>query len=287
MTEFKCEQCDMPEDDFHDAMEDITNTGKFNPKMFIYIVKQKDNLIFELKDKIRILNTQIELLNKINSLTYSKKDIDNTKQSDCKKIEDNNSIKSVSTHEPSVSKNSGNHRNEETPKINTRNKITTGQLSNELLKIETERKCQEVINLASLDRSPPLDNLASNESNSWTEVRKKKHSNRRRIVGNNREDTVKGVPKQVELHVYRVDKDTSIESFTDSVKKNFPEAECESLNSKHPDSYKSFKDESTSNVLVCQMRSSGNPQLDSDYIRNEWMDEYLILPSIKCYKVNP
>ncbi|KAG5886705.1 hypothetical protein JTB14_015770 [Gonioctena quinquepunctata] len=158
-----------------------------------------------------------------------------------KKAQDNYLIKSLSTLVPSVSKNSGNQLNEQISK--TSNEIATGQLSNELLKIESERKCQDVIN------------LAPNESNDWTEVRRNKYSNRRRIVGNNREDTVKGVPKHVDLHVYKVDKDTSIESFTSSVIQNFPESE--SLNSKHPDSYTSFKDR----ILEENLKNSMNPKL--------------------------
>lgn len=50
--DFKCEQCDLPELDFFDAMEDTTSTGSLKSKMFVYIIKQKDCLINELRDKI-------------------------------------------------------------------------------------------------------------------------------------------------------------------------------------------------------------------------------------------
>lgn len=250
MCDFKCEQCDISDGVFYDTMEEFCNSGKFNPKMLIYIIKQKDDLIHELRDKINILNTQIDLINKVNSLTHIDKH-SSVNTSSNKKVEvhkkptDKVLEKTQTTPVPINNNTKGNSSN---GTKNNQNKFTTNQLSSEILKIQTERKCNEVIN------------LTSNEDN-WTEVRRRnnntKYRNKMKIVGNNKEDTVKGVPKSVELHVYRVEKDATVESFTKLVRKNFPEATCEILNSKHPDLYKSFK----VTILEENFRKSMNPDL--------------------------
>ncbi|KAG5893029.1 hypothetical protein JTB14_026581 [Gonioctena quinquepunctata] len=55
------------------------------------------------------------------------------------------------------------------------------------------------------------------------------------ITGNNKGTVAVGVPKHVTLHVCRVDKETTVASFTALLNENFPEAMCESTNSRFPE----------------------------------------------------
>nr|CAI5847941.1 unnamed protein product [Callosobruchus analis] len=64
------------------------------------------------------------------------------------------------------------------------------------------------------------------------------------IIGDygNREDSdIKGVPSYTQLHVYRLSRDTTMQSLTEFLKVTFPEVICEAMSSKHPDLYFSFK----------------------------------------------
>lgn len=61
------------------------------------------------------------------------------------------------------------------------------------------------------------------------------------MVGNNTEVTIKGVPKFAELHVHRIDINTTAEKLSSRLKPSFPEVECESITSKHPELYTSYK----------------------------------------------
>lgn len=63
------------------------------------------------------------------------------------------------------------------------------------------------------------------------------------IVGNNRNVShdLKGVPKQVDLHVYRLSPNIDANILTSFLKDDFPEVTCSPLTSKHPELYSSFK----------------------------------------------
>lgn len=121
-------------------------------------------------------------------------------------------------------------------------------MSAELLRLETERKCKDIINLAN-DKPRIEDNQSSssqycsgtNNNNQWKEVNYKKRQKRQMIVGNNTEVIVKGVPKYATLHVYRVDLKTTTVEFKNLLTPYFPEVICESISPKHPDLYQSYK----------------------------------------------
>lgn len=57
-----------------DSLEVLTSVfnGKVDTKIFTYIIKKKDNYIYELKDKIGILYHQIELLITLNNTNLPK-----------------------------------------------------------------------------------------------------------------------------------------------------------------------------------------------------------------------
>ena len=102
-------------------------------------------------------------------------------------------------------------------------KVNTKQLSAELLNLQSEMKCKEIINLTnnvqmpSCSKGNPHDNIGSQ----WTQVTHSKSAASRRkrmIVGNNKESTIKGVRKLAYLHVCRVDLGTSAMDLQDSLK---------------------------------------------------------------------
>ncbi|KAG5873036.1 hypothetical protein JTB14_032734 [Gonioctena quinquepunctata] len=68
-----------------------------------------------------------------------------------------------------------------------------------------------------------------------------KKTNNYRIIGNNTNLAVKGVPKLVTLHVYRVDKGTTVNDLHTLLQKKFREVVCEALTPKFPEMYASFK----------------------------------------------
>lgn len=63
----------------------------------------------------------------------------------------------------------------------------------------------------------------------------------RGVTGSGECAAVKGVPEVVHLHVCRISPDTSAETLVGVLRSHFPEVTCESLNSKRPDIYSSFK----------------------------------------------
>ena len=94
--------------------------------------------------------------------------------------------------------------------------------------------------MPSCSKGNPHDNIGSQ----WTQVTHSKSAASRRkrmIVGNNKESTIKGVRKLAYLHVCRVDLGTSAMDLQDSLKFDFPEVQCESIQPKYPNLYLSFK----------------------------------------------
>ncbi|XP_074041177.1 uncharacterized protein [Leptinotarsa decemlineata] len=127
------------------------------------------------------------------------------------------------------------------------NMIEQGECSNSSSKIVNENdvrlavtqaehtlKLKEYIDLENDDNS-----AAPPKNKGWNEVVKKRRK-RACIIGKNQE-TVKGVPKYVSLHVCRLDPQTSSEDLTRSLVKHFPEVKCEELKSRFPTLYSSFK----------------------------------------------
>lgn len=71
---------------------------------------------------------------------------------------------------------------------------------------------------------------------------KRTKRSRQVVIGNNKNEIAKRVPKNLEHHVYRLDKETNIVPSTKLVQNYFPEAVYTSLNSKHPEFYKFFNE---------------------------------------------
>lgn len=79
VSDYKCDFCESPDTAFFDAIEDFGST-KVDTKIFVYIIKQKDALINELRDKIDLLNKYINLINE--QQTDISKDIHDDKKQD-------------------------------------------------------------------------------------------------------------------------------------------------------------------------------------------------------------
>lgn len=106
---------------------------------------------------------------------------------------------------------------------------------------EIYAESQDVISkCADLESNIGANNCAESEGK-WQDVKNKK---RRRtvLVGDNKDyANVRGVPRYVYLHIYRVDPKTTADDLADMLRINFPEVKCENLTSRHPDLYASFK----------------------------------------------
>ena len=196
----------------------------FNQKE--YILNQKEQIINELRDKIDILTNHVELLNKFvkvndtlskdnNHVVCSDKVILNTTtQLGKEKVDD-----IISQHQVS----SNVHSSASSKKIDFVNKTVSD------------------INSDNIDTSFPVNN----DKELFTTVVKRKQ-NRKVVVGKDSNGdpnlcNLKGVPRFVSLHVYRLSPETRVEHLVNYLKPRFPEVKCEQLNSKHPEEYASFK----------------------------------------------
>lgn len=218
---------------------------KVDPQIFNYIIKQKDIIIQELRDKITLLNNHIDILNKYHlnckvNEGEQKPNLNNkiSTISETKKVPNKSEHKNTS-----MTKDNGNPLNVNKQK-NT-SIISKQDLANGIMQVESQLKVRECINLANdITHSPHLSNTpvsSLKRKDEWNEVVKKRRK-RSVVVGNNTASiSVKGVPRTVDLHVYRVDPQTTVEELTDFLKPNFPEVVCESLQPKYPDLYTSYK----------------------------------------------
>lgn len=236
---------------FFDAKEMLVNVdNKVDLQLFNYIIRQKDIIIQELRDKITLLNNHIDILNKYQIFNEGEqKPNSNSKIStiaETKKVSNKNERKSNS-----MTKDVGNPVtvNKQNP-INVNNQqnsniISRENLSSGIMQAQSQLKLQECINLSSdiTTHSSQLLNtpVSSQKKEQWSEVVKKKRK-RSLVVGNNTVNmSVKGVPKTIDLHVYRVDTQTTVTELAAFLRPNFPEVICESLESRYPDLYTSYK----------------------------------------------
>nr|CAH7758009.1 unnamed protein product [Callosobruchus chinensis] len=95
--------------------------------------------------------------------------------------------------------------------------------------------------IASKTRNQPQSGVVDAEGDEeWTQV-KRRYKRKNTVVGNGEDSDIKGVPSYTQLHVYRLNKDTTMQSLTEFLKVTFPEVICEAMASKYPDLYSSFK----------------------------------------------
>ncbi|XP_023310911.1 uncharacterized protein LOC111691792 [Anoplophora glabripennis] len=118
--------------------------------------------------------------------------------------------------------------------------VTSKKLVADLLKVQSEIKCNEIINLVNDQKDVSLSDSFHQQRSDWKEVKYSKGRNRQTIIGNNVNVTIKGVPKLAALHAYRID--TTVEELESMLKMHFPEVKCDSISARHPELYSSYKD---------------------------------------------
>lgn len=82
-----------------------------------------------------------------------------------------------------------------------------------------------------------------NNGEKWRIVEPTRKRRRQTCVGISKEKvtSINAVPRDVSLHVYRLNPDTTENDLKDYLKKDFPEVECTAMKSKYPEKYASFK----------------------------------------------
>lgn len=156
-------------------------------------------------------------------------------------------ITSVSTPPPAShnqlrnSKNLQKH-NVDTHLSNRQNTLNSKQTPGDLLSVETNatlQKCNEYISLGQFDNNS--ENFAPGEPWKSVSYRKPRKIQQQTVVGSKNISGLKSVPKFVDLHVYRLDPSTTVETLTNHLIKEFAEVKCVKMVSKYPDQYASFK----------------------------------------------
>lgn len=123
-----------------------------------------------------------------------------------------------------------------------------------LLEAETKLLAEKYINLTVAPTTSAVNkcmntsqenNKNDNDSNHLRIVNNKGFRRRPQptlVVGNFQGQTsVEGVEKKIALHVNNLKPGTTAEELQDFLSKSFPEVLCESLRSRYPESYSSFK----------------------------------------------
>lgn len=238
---------------FFDAVEEYSDKDKkidFN--IFTYIIRHKDVIINELNDKIKILNEHINLLKKNQSnITEESDDKDKTKTKANAKIR-------------SVNRAINNQNSAQSSKTDTKDKKSIGKADVALAinQVENQLLLDSIINLPKAEeenkrQNQPSKNISDGNAekiqSKVDSASQKKKPKRQVIFGNNRNMASVGVPKFVSLHVYRLEPETTVEKLTELMKPHFPELKCESLMSRHPSIYSSFKISILANNFVKAM----------------------------------
>lgn len=146
-----------------------------------------------------------------------------------------NSTSNINKNQSVVPTNSDRQGNTLTRNNNSKSKSNLiSSESNELIKSQ-EKVMTSLIHLN--------EDILPNDSN-WEKVTYKNKKSRQLVVGTGTDGiagTIKGVPKFVDLHVYRIDPATDVTDMENLLKPHFPEVHCESMKSRYPGVYASFK----------------------------------------------
>lgn len=127
--------------------------------------------------------------------------------------------------------------------------ITEKDVATAVSKAQVQRKCKEVIALGGDLNASSLDKPAEKDSKYDWQMKTDKRKRRRShdvVVGTGGNETdplgsIRGVPRKVDLHVYRLAPGTKADSLRDRLRPHFPEVICRELSSRSPEEYSSFK----------------------------------------------
>lgn len=198
------------------------------------LLKQKYIIVQQQQTTIIYLQEQILLLNIYYSTSHEQNPY-RAEKSAIKEATTNSRGTTLVTERASYSKvvkdndcSSSNKKQVNKPTRNPKQskEITKEQLAAAVMEAETKTKIQDVISLE--------DQLAS---------RKIKRSRNNLVVGSMVQNNApfKAIHKSSFLHVYRVAPQTSEDDIVNHLKPLYSEVVCEKLDSKHPESYSSFK----------------------------------------------
>lgn len=219
------EQVEVSDVDFYDALNTISDVeNKVDIRIFKYVLKQKDNIICELKEKVKFLIEHIDLLKKSSASTLE----------NINKVKISEEINIATSKDSDNSVDTDNAKNVNSPPCSFQNQ---NKPTNE----------KNVINSNGNKSDSVMENNTNSKKETWVDVVRRKPK-RLVVVGNKNECEsnsnlvkLKGVPKTTSLHVYRLMPDTTTDHIIKFLKPNFPEVTCEQLASRHPEEYASFK----------------------------------------------
>ncbi|CAH1109509.1 unnamed protein product [Psylliodes chrysocephalus] len=212
---------------FFDALKVFAgDDNKVDINFVRYIVNQKDELIKEMRNKTNILKEQIVLLKRIQSIYPTNS---NTVDEINRNKKWSNSAKGQKQNQPNLiissvsnagdfQKNYSKFINNSSPSLQEVQRDKINAIIN--LSTNISKKGENEMNLNRSEVSSKKDSASivkmnaseavekCNEANNWNVVNRRRKRNI--VVGNNTTEIVKGVPKHVSLHVYRINIDTTI-----------------------------------------------------------------------------
>ena len=201
------------DDDFFNAIEGMKDQdGKIDVSIFKYVIKQKDDIIEGLRERVKLLSQHIDLLTKDNNEGRTNESVKLCEE-DCTV---NNTLPTISNTKVMNEKSTGklssgkvgnaNASNAHYPQVNQGNKQKTDEVNRNTMLNENKQKL-------------------------WTDVVRK--PKRVTVIGKNVEaktiDILQGVPKTVTMHVYRLSPETKVDQLLDFLKPQYPEVTCECL----------------------------------------------------------
>lgn len=221
-----------------EALTDIADNGKIDVSLVKLLLNQKDIIIGELRERINLLNEHVTLLK------------------DCVNFSTSNSIQPIPPKKVNVSSrpvnklNSDNNVNILNRKVNSNVKTDGVNVVSTPINDSINDKSGEV-NVVSApindDSNGSSAKAVANDLQSelWSNVVRKKEK-RTVVVGKKvgaeaSSLKIRGVPRIVSLHVYRLSPETELENVLDFLKPRFKEVTGEKLVSRNPDLYSSFK----------------------------------------------
>lgn len=212
---------------FFEAINDnVDGNNKIDLRIFKYVVKQKDDVIRQLEERIKLLETRTEFVTRNNEVNVSEQQtvIHNTNQMNIQNKEQKVNYVKKGHMKISSAENVGNFGNS--------------------VSVSADMEHGELVNVPGENTKFQVKNGEKDDTkSSWVEIVRKR--NRPVVIGSNEvtsnNSKLKGIPKMVSFHVYRFAPTTTVEEVLSYLKPNFPEVTGEQLQSKYPELYASFK----------------------------------------------
>lgn len=241
-------KCCVKEDDFLQSKFASDNAKKLLEAKN-EIVRNKDEIILELREKEKLLYSNIRLLeekikgfqecettkNVNNALFPSQNRLESSATRNTPVRPRNVDIDTFHNHNLKVSDpgQSAQQQQQQQKQKPEKLLISSKAVSNGILQAQSLSKMQEMQNLVQ-------HNVAANRNDDWQVVKRK---SRRFLVGRNEDsrDQIQAVPKYVPLHVTRLVPGTRPDQLRKFLEPNFDGVTCEEHISKHPQLYSSMK----------------------------------------------